>query len=226
MKKIIFIIVIIFMCVGCEATYNLRINDDLSIEETINAYQKNNFFDKFTGFSREDIINRYSLYYKEYMDKANYDQKIVEYETKSGMIIKKKYSTLNKFFTNSIVYRQYYKTFNHSLEDGILTIELKDKYPYNRDSTSRYMIDKGEINIQSAFKVIDSNADSYDKMTNTYTWNINSKNNKNINITIDTTKKQFLLGTLINYIIIFASIFVLIIIVYFIIKKKKTKDSF
>ena len=37
MKKVFLMTIMMLLCVGCEAKYNITFNDDLSVKETLNA---------------------------------------------------------------------------------------------------------------------------------------------------------------------------------------------
>ena len=224
MRKIILCLFCIFFCFGCTAKYNLKINDDLSFEETITGLEDENFYDYFVS-SKSDVINSVLSSYKGYLNSQSYNITSKSDDSLYGASAFKKYFSYKDFLNNSKVYVPYYENFNVSEDNGIITISLNNKI-IDDNFSNRYIVDDGEIVISLPFKVIDNNADKVDKKNGKYIWNFDLKEDKDIYIKFDSKnniKKD-------NYFaIIVGIIFILSLfgfIVYKIYKKKKlVKDE-
>ena len=47
-KKILFIILMIFICAGCKARYTVTINKDGTVEENLSASETPDFYEQYT----------------------------------------------------------------------------------------------------------------------------------------------------------------------------------
>ena len=224
MKKCIILLVLLFLCFGCKAQYTIKINSDKSVEESVTGLETEEYYNRYPKSSKERVI-RFSTYLVDsYIDKNNYDRIIVKKGEYTGETIEKKYKNLKDYFEYSKVYKQLYETFDTSIDGKIVTISLKNKLPKNGNSVDRYIIDDCEVKIILPFKVKEHNADSFDENSNSYIWNLNIDDTKEIYIQFDTgqkTKKEPLNISL-EFICIGFLIIVLGLVVVVFRKKKHT----
>lgn len=226
MKKFILLILLCLILTGCKAKYTLNINEDLSVEETMVGLEDEEFYKKYYNSSKDRVIEFSTIFYQDYLKKYNYEkEKVVEGEY-TGQKVSTKFDTLENYFSSSEAYKQFYKEWKHDIKDGIVTIELKDKLEKNGNCYDRYIIDECDVSVILPFKVIEHNADNYDKATNTYTWKIDIDEPKDIYIEFDTNllkKDSFMY---IVYIIIGALIIAAVAFLTIYFKKNKEANKF
>lgn len=186
MKKLFLIIFIVFMCFGCKASYELKINDDLSIDEKITGLEDDEFYSKYYKSTKSRVVNFVLATKQEYLDNLNF--KVVEFSEDKlyGAYAKKKYSSIDDYLANSLAYQQYYEKMNIINNDGIIEISTDNKLNRNTQDFRRYVVDEGTVSITVPFKVLDNNADRHSN--NTYIWNVDSGSGKNIFIKFDSKK--------------------------------------
>lgn len=225
MKKHFLILLVITLCFGCTANYKLKINKDLTVEENITGLENDEFFNKYYKSTKSHVVDFVMATKEDYLKEHKYSIKETSQNDLYGAIVSKTYSSIEDYYSNSKAYLQYYNSFNINNENDIITISLKDKLPQNGNSPDRYMVDNGTVSITLPFEVIDNNADKYDKKKNTYTWNVDSSNDKEIFIKFDSNK---LLSEKFNFIypIIFIFIaFVALFLILFFVKKNKRRNQ-
>lgn len=225
MKKHFLILLILTLCFGCTANYKLKINEDLTVEENITGLENDEFYNRYYNSTKSHVVDFVIATKEDYLQQQNYNIKETSEENLYGATVSKTYSSIEDYYNNSTVYLQYYNSFNIDNQNDIITISLKDKLPQNGNSPDRYMVDSGTVSITLPFEVIDNNADKYDKKNNTYTWNVDSSNDKEIFIKFDSNK---LLSAKFNFIypIVFIFIvFVALFLILFFVKKNKHRNQ-
>lgn len=188
MKKIFILCVLSLLLFGCKAEYSIKINEDLSVDETIIGLEDEEFYSKYYKSTKDRVIDIVTIRNEEYLKKFNYTKEKVVEGVYTGAKATTTFSDLQSYFNSSEAYKQFYSEWKHSIENGIVTIELKDKFEKNGNCLDRYIIDNCDVSISLPFKVVKNNADNYDKNTNTYTWYIDIDEPKDIYIKFDTTK--------------------------------------
>lgn len=186
MKKLFLIIFIVFMCFGCKASYELKINDDLSIDEKITGLEDDEFYSKYYKSTKSRVVNFVLATKQEYLDNLNF--KVVKFSEDKlyGAYAKKKYSSIDDYLANSLAYQQYYEKMNIINNDGIIEISTDNKLNRNTQDFRRYVVDEGTVSITVPFKVLDNNADRHSNST--YIWDVDSGSGKNIFIKFDSKK--------------------------------------
>lgn len=225
MKKIFLIILILTLCFGCTANYNLKINEDLTVEENITGLENDEFYNRYYHSTKSHVVDFVMATKEDYLKQQNYNMKETSKENLYGATVSKTYSSIEDYYNNSKAYLQYYDSWNIENKSGIITISLKDKLSKNGNSLDRYMVDDGTVSITLPFEVIDNNADKYNRKNNTYTWNVDSSNDKEIFIQFDSKK---LLSEKFNFIypIVFIVIaFVALFLILFFVKKNKYRNQ-
>ena len=225
MKMKIMLIFIIIFCFGCTANYHLKINEDLTVEETIKGFEKNEYYDSYYRSSKDLVVQNAVALHQDYLDKNNYSFHTEKEDSKYGAVASLKYSSLDDYYKRSKVYEQYFNNWSIKKEKNIITIDLSSKKkPNGTGIDGRYTVSDGDVSINLPFKVLKHNADKV--KNNTYIWNINSFKGKKIYLKFDSKKNN---ETELNFIgIIVIGIIVLIasgIIILFI-KKNKEKNEF
>ena len=132
-----------------------------------------NLFENYYKSSKLNVVKMFLDVDKITLDEYGYNYKIIE-ESTPYVLADKKYNNMASFTENTVFYKQYFDSLEYSEKDGIITIEGKDFLPNDPDDPGRYYISDMTIAIESKYKVIDNNANSVDKDTNTYYWNIDN----------------------------------------------------
>lgn len=187
MKKLMLLFLCLF-CIGCEAKYELAINEDLSVKESITGLEDEDFYNQYYKSTKERVIDFMSDTKDEYLEDIGYSKKIVTENDLTGALFVKKFSSLEEYFKRSLAYTQFYENIDYKINNGIVEINLKDQLLVNEDSIERYVIDNCNISIVLPFKVKSNNADFVNKKTNTYIWELNNEESKDVQIKFDTNK--------------------------------------
>lgn len=223
MKKILYLIIILLTISGCTARYQLKINEDLTVEEVIVGLEDDSFYDNYYNSKKSRVVDFVMATKIDYLKSENYKIEKKYEDLLYGATVSKTYNSLDEYSKNSIAYKQLYNSLVINKDNDIIEISLSEKLPKNGQSNDRYVIDEGKIEIIVPFKVVEHNADEYDKDTNKYIWNVNSSNDKNIYIKFDSSKKD----NKNNYDIIFVIGlgFIIILAGYIVVKKYQTSQS-
>lgn len=188
MKKKLILIILCLFCFGCEAKYELTINEDLTVNEAITGLEDEDFYNNYYKSTKERVISFMTETKDEYLNELGYSKQIVNQGNLTGALFSHKFNSLEEYFEKSQAYSQFYEEINYEMENGIVDIKLENQLLKNEDSIERYDIDNCDISITLPFKVKSNNADSVDKKTNTYTWNLNNEKGKDIKIKFDTNR--------------------------------------
>lgn len=217
MKKIVLFFLAIIFISGCKARYQLKINEDLTVEETIVGLEDESFYNNYYNSKKSRVVDFVMSTKIDYLKSENYKIEKKYEDIMYGATVSKIFNSLDEYSEKSIAYKQFYNSLIINKDNGIVEISLNEKLPKNSQDNNRYFVDEGEIELIIPFKVIEHNADKYDKDTKKYTWNVNSSNDKTIYIKFDSKKK---IKTS-NYDIIFISGLGLIVIlaIYLVVKK-------
>ena len=130
------------------------------------------FFDSFYKSSRINVVKMFlDEGRRELLNNNGYQYEIIESDT-PYVVANRNYNSLKKFADNTIFLEQYFESLEVIEQDGVVAIETKDFIPISPDSIERYGIKTTTIKIKSSYEVMEHNATSYDKKTNTYTWYI------------------------------------------------------
>ena len=188
MKKYILLLILIFLTVGCKAEYTIKINNDRSVEESIVGLENEEYYSRYPRSSKKRVIRFTTALVNDYLEKNNFTREIITNGDYTGERVKSKYKNLKDYFSKSKAYEQLYETFDSDINGNIVTISLKNRYPKNGNSVDRFIINDCKVKIVLPFSVKEHNADYYNESENSYTWNLNIDDSKEIYIQFDTGK--------------------------------------
>ena len=210
MKRIVLILIII-ICSGCEANYDIFINKDgikddfnasISINENITDFR----YQIYTSIG-DDLFRDTSKYsFNDSGDSFNYNNN---------------YSF--EQFKNSILLNECFKDVTYSSDKGVLNIKLESFLCFDNYAS----LDSVIINVNTDLEVINSNYDQKDN--NKYIWTINKNNYKEkeivLNIRYNNNIKNLDSKKIDNYIDVFfysiiLMVFICLLVIY--IKSKKS----
>jgi hypothetical protein len=182
------------MLTGCSVEYNIDINDELIVDETIKVKELtrriltqtldvDKFLDRTIRDYRDDP--KYDIYmYEKYTD-----------DEESYVTAKAFYLDFESYKNNKNVKDNMFENFNIINEGNVYTFvyvakDKKDVEIFNDSELYSNLVDEVKINIVLPFRVLSNNADTSEKETGTYTW-VYRKNEdlKNIEIKFDKSKR-------------------------------------
>ncbi len=217
-RKIVLLLTIILIATGCEAKYNLTIDENKMVE-TASFFVDNN--EENQEILTNYLQSNYMAYYNMDNRKSyNYEKEEIYNDNNIGMKLKYTYlgDNLKK---SSLLEKCYYKKSIIKTENEIVISTDGKATCFYKDSDK--LLDKLTINIKTDLKVIENNADKV--KGNTYTWIIDDSNyqNKPINMRIDLTEEEEESYTSIVLLCIFGGIIiaVLSVIIYMYIRNRK-----
>lgn len=223
MKKKIILIFVCLFCIGCEARYELTINEDLTVTESITGLETDTFYNQYYKSTKERVIDFMSETKDEYLNEVGYTKEIVTDNNLTGAKFNKTFSSLKEYFEKSKAYTQFYNDWDYDVKNEVVTINLKNQLLRNEDSIERYVIDNCYVSITLPFYVKDNNADLING--NTYTWNLNDTEGKDIYIKFNTSKKNNYKETNYTSYILLGVLIIGISIVTYIIYNKNKKNN-
>ena len=205
-KYLILISIIIFLT-GCSGNYNLKINADLSIDESLELTIDNN----------NDAYNKtLKIFEANNINKDNYNVNI----SSDKVVIKYNddFTSIEDYILNSKVYPQIFNKIEYNKNSNGIdlyaseNLKLKNKYNINK-GTNLTDLDVIQVNLENPFVVTLSNEDIVND--NIYTWSINKNDvNETIKMQFKTTFNKFpyrpvIVGSLI---LILSSVYIIRII--------------
>lgn len=207
------IIILVLFMTGCKGTYDITIEDDLTVKEQINVLlnKNSNSLDKIDALlkSNKNDNSKYSI------EDLN-NQIRIKYE--------KSYSSIKEYLSSSILYNEVFDNYLYDNDKNSISIVNMAKLNKN-DSNSNNIsnsLDLGDIKIRLNSK-LDISAANYDEIDeNYYVWNIDDNtSNKNIIFDISLRSKKANM----KYLIIMVSTFIMLIISIIMYEKFKKKDG-
>ena len=188
-KKLIFILLFsLIFCVGCSAKYTIVINEDGSVEERLYATEDENFFNNYPKSSKGLVISYMLDPYIDDLNSNNYKVENNITKTTGGVIITKKYDSIEDYVKNSIIYKQFTDEIKVEKKNGKVTISADGKFSHSEQNQSVIPVDKASIIVEVPYKVEDNNADDNDEVA--YRWNFDEKDTENRTITLTYNSKK------------------------------------
>lgn len=218
MKKLVLIVIFVFILTGCSSEYNLEISNS-KIKENIKVEILDTDIPKAVPGIDVELNDRITPFIKndQYPLFNNTKEKYKKSITKVGDLttVTLKYTYTHNQFRNS-------NTLKTCFENASFK---KTRKGYDLDlSGSFYCLygDSIKINVKTNNVVLNHNADKVSG--NVYTWVINDENVKDVNIQLSLSKKSKVVTSLL-YVIASGIFLVLSILAYRFYKKYKEKDS-
>ena len=191
--KLLLVLFVVLFLSGCTVNYNLTINDDLSVNEKVEAQEITNRMKSNTGLDRKKSI--YYLY--DMFDRKDIKTKLT-YKSDTGYttgVVTGSHNSLEDYsesFKSDIV-----PEVKYTVKDNIVTLEFDQEEVLSSNTSTSPVYEEVVVNIIVPFKVTESNAsESY---RNRYTWKIRKDEKvKKIKISFDKSdlkyKKLFSIG--------------------------------
>ena len=231
LKKSIILLLMMFLVTGCASVdYELNIDKDLMVTENVNISATKEYFDSFyMNFPITIVTENYNSEWINPLKENNYSTEIKKNNIPyPSVFASKKYSDLKEYSSNMVFKNQVFTDINVLEKDNLITLKTIDFLPYTEDETdTRFPISKLKVDIKVPFVVTNNNADSINRRTNTYTWNINKETDeKEINITFDKTRTYvYNLSWYISLGIIIIIVIVAVILIIRAVRKNKLNNG-
>lgn len=208
--RIVFLILIILLITGCAGTYNLKIDEDLSVKEelsvTVADKEENHLMLERLLSNEVDNKDDYSI--------SNEGDNIkVDY--------KHEYSSIEEYLLESDLYKQLFDSVSYNTDDKEFSLSTSNILNLtNSNLNNAYDIKSLQINVITPLKVIEENADLTSE--NTYSWTLNQKTReKYMYITINKSAKLNRGTTIVLVVLVMAIALTAIIIVKRLSESKK-----
>ena len=220
MKKIILAIIIVLMT-GCSVNYSVAIDDDLKITEKAVIVEDAEFYENYYHTTPINVLSGIIDNYKSILDEKKYTYYIVD-KPNPEIVIEKSYDSYNDYIQNTILLNDYFEKINFVKNEDVLKISTEGFNPNDTDNPERFYIDELEIDISSKYKVLNHNADSYNKRNNTYFYKMKADTKEfNILMELNISKKFNPLEE--YFVTILVTILIAVAAWIFVIIKKKNK---
>ena len=227
LKKIL-ITFIILITSGCSVEYNLNINEDNSVSETVVASEVTTKMESLTRLKGDTAVNYLFKMFNRNDDLISVTSTSDTYNT---------YATAKRVYNDIDEYKDSFKSdlfsnINVSKSDNTVMIYAKQKTKLTNDSNYSLIYDDVHIKIKIPYKVIENNADEV--IGDTYIWNLSKNddlktvkisyldNNKNNNMNIKINNKIYSISYYITIIGLLALIIIFIIIIVY---RKNKKNN-
>lgn len=187
MKKILFLACLLLLLTGCTAKYDIKINEDLSVNESIYMYGDEELFDTYYKTTRVNVLKELLEPYEDLLKENKYQYEV----NQDGYIyIFRKYDNIKECIDNSILFNDYFEKINYTKNGDKIKIETEGFHPNSTDDPERFYVDDLTISITSSYKVTNNNATSINDDTNTYSFNLKGDmDDFKVMFEMDTTSK-------------------------------------
>lgn len=169
--KFAFLISFLLLVSGCEGTYQITINKDLSVKESMTMTEERSvietYTNKFNQYGNVLITDLKEVY-------PNYSMNSQANENSLDGSGTKTFQTLELYASDSALKKTAFKTVNITTADNLVTIQLKDfdinNYLLTSDEIYGAVFKELTLEIKSTYQVENSNAEEVDKEENIYRW--------------------------------------------------------
>ena len=162
--KIFIIGILLILVTGCSGNYNLKINDDMSIDEELylTIDNTNNAYTKTLKIFKENNI-------------PEKDYEVVLSDNKVRITYNKKYDSMEEYILDSKVYHELIDEIQFNKSNDYIDLYVNQKLKLSNDNiksngTNLVDLDVLQINIENPFSVNYTNAEIIND--NVYTWTI------------------------------------------------------
>lgn len=162
--KIFIIGILLILVTGCSGNYNLKINDDMSIDEELylTIDNTNNTYTKTLKIFKENNI-------------SEKDYEVVLSDNNVRITYNKKYDSMEEYILDSKIYHELIDEIQFNKSNDYIDLYVNQKLKLSNDNiksngTNLVDLDVLQINIENPFSVNYTNAEIVND--NVYTWTI------------------------------------------------------
>ena len=166
-KRILIILFLVIMISGCKVEYDLKVNDDLSLSETVKITENTNRMKSRTNLDVEQSVKYlYDMYKLDFMGDKNYS--ISSSGNNTIVTVHNSYKDLedyqNKFKNEIFVPYNEYEKKNHQV------IKISQFKLIDTKASNRSIYDQIDVSIEVPFDVTNTTAEVTNG--NTYKWTV------------------------------------------------------
>ena len=187
--KYVFILLLVFLLSGCDATYKLTIDGDKKIEESIILEEKYNLLLTFSN-NPTNYMNEQLKSLKESSKYDLYDMETYTKDSKGYGSANRKYNNLDDYKNNSTVTSELFSKISFEQVGDIMSLTMKpvENLEYFMDADEyNSLLDNLNIEINLPYKVVDTNGKKIED--NTYKWSFKKDQSlSEINLSFDLSK--------------------------------------
>ena len=188
-KKILTLVLMLFLCVGCDADYSIRINDDLSVRENLSATKTKEFYSQYSNRMVGEIVASILNPYIDILNNNNYYTDTVINPNNAGITTHKDYKSIEEYVQDTIFKSQYTTDdINYSLNGYVVTLSVTGGLSTAEQDQSVIPVTTANISINLPFQVLEHNADYVNGNTYYWTFDKDTKAPKTIKITFNSNK--------------------------------------
>lgn len=205
-KKIFFLLIAVFFISGCSVEYNLVIDNDNQVEESVTILQKNSLLGRTTTEINKNLDSMLLFANDEVEPAYFYKKEKIVGASKSGV----EYSydfTLDNYQVESEILKNCYENYSAVLSQERLVISA-DTFMCSLTMNNDYDL---TINITADGEVVSGNY--HKKSGDTYTWILDENNSDSINLVLDRSKLDDGLGNILLTILVVGVVLIVGIIV-------------
>ncbi len=191
-KNFILLLFFVMLCCGCEANYTLRINEDLTVSETLSATEPAEFFLQYENSSVQRVVGFILEPNLEVINANKYQVGYINDSDKGGATLTKNYNSLEEYVKNTKISEQFGNEITYTKNGDETTLSITGSFSVDeQDQETGYKVQTAKISIVVPFEVTNHNADSYDKDSNTYTWNFDENSEeRTLTLTFNQAMKE------------------------------------
>ena len=201
MKRIVILVSILILLTGCSVDYHVEIKDDLKVTEIAYLEGNDEFYNSHYRTTKVKVLQEVLDIYNDELKENNYQTEVIKSDN-PYVKIEREYRDIQEYLNNSKLFNNYFDKINYTKEGKIVKIETEGFNPNEEENPDRFNVDKLDIAIKSAYKVVDSNATEIDKKTNTYHFIMNA-NDEDFKIIMEFDTSSKFIANFDIYIILF-----------------------
>ena len=186
-KKILIILFLVVLVSGCKVTYNLKINKDLSVNETVIASENTNRMKSRTNLDVDQSIKYlYDIYKGRTMGDNNYS--IVSSGATTEVSVNNSFKNLEDYTNNFRV--NIFEEYNDYSDKSNIKLLYSQFNLIDSKATYRPVYDQIDVTIEVPFEVLENNADSVSGDKYMWTIKADAKEHKRIYIAFNGEKPK------------------------------------
>ena len=221
MKKLL-IILGCLMLTGCNVKYNVKIEEDLKVNENVTVEGTEELYNTYYKTSRNKTLKTFLDMYSVNLEENNYKYELIKGEY-PYVKISKNYNNIEEYLNNSKLFNGYFDKIDYNKSGNIIKIETVGFNQIISDDPDRFYVNNLDIAINCPYKVLNHNASEVDEKTNTFHYILDNNTEEfKILLEFDSSRKfNPYLKTLIIIFLSIISIIIVWILVYLLSRKKK-----
>lgn len=174
--KLSVLVIVLFLLSGCNVSYNLTFDEYMNVNETIIGTEYNSVMNN-KNISVDYIVNTLD----QIGELLQYTKQPINGTLTSGVNITQDFVNIDDYLSKSYLRSKVFNSININRKSD--TIIIKATTRNTKQTTPDGTMAINGVNIKIPYQVINHNADTVDEQNNIYTWQLDDKPIRDINIT-------------------------------------------